>query len=74
MTSLNPIDRFALEDKILSCWRILDDLKTLSNVYDRNHTEDEVLNILNGINDLYNQKFNELFDMFETCIDKGIVQ
>lgn len=61
-------DRFDLEEKILECWHILNDLKTLGNVYDREHTEDEVLNILIGITQLYDQRFNELFDTFEKCI------
>jgi hypothetical protein len=42
-------------------------------VYDREHTEDEVLNILIGIEGIYEQRFNELFDTFEECIAKGIV-
>jgi hypothetical protein len=42
-------------------------------VYDREHTEDEVLNILIGIEGIYEQRFNELFDTFEACIAKGIV-
>lgn len=73
MSLARPLDRFELEEKIMHCWRILDDLKTLGKVYDREHTEDEVLNILIGIEGIYEQRFNELFDTFEACIAKGIV-
>lgn len=66
-------NRFTLEEKILDCWRIIDDLETLGRVYDREHTEDEILNILIGVTQLYDQRFNELFDTFEQCIkDKSI--
>ena len=66
--------RFTLEEKIMNCWRVIDDLKTLGNVYDREHTEDEILNILIGITDLYDQRFNELFDTFEECIERGVIK
>jgi len=74
MSILKETDRFTLEEKIMSCWRVIDDLKTLGNVYDREHTEDEILNILIGITDLYDQRFNELFDTFEKCIEKGVIK
>jgi hypothetical protein len=74
MSTLKETDRFTLEEKIMNCWRVIDDLITLGNVYDREHTEDEILNILIGITDLYDQRFNELFDTFEKCIEKGVIK
>jgi hypothetical protein len=74
MPIVKETDRFTLEEKIMNCWRVIDDLKTLGNVYDREHTEDEILNILIGITDLYDQRFNELFDTFEECIDRGVIK
>ena len=73
MSIEKAVDRFSLENDILLCWRIIDDLKTLQSVYDREHTEDEVLNILIGLSDMYNQRFNDLFDTFEKCIKVGVV-
>jgi hypothetical protein len=74
MPIVKETDRFTLEEKIMNCWRVIDDLKTLGNVYDREHTEDEILNILIGITDLYDQRFNELFDTFEECIERGVIK
>ena len=74
MLIVKETDRFTLEEKIMNCWRVIDDLKTLGNVYDREHTEDEILNILIGITDLYDQRFNELFDTFEECIERGVIK
>ncbi len=74
MPIFKETDRFTLEEKIMNCWRVIDDLKTLGNVYDREHTEDEILNILIGITDLYDQRFNELFDTFEECIERGVIK
>lgn len=73
MSIEKAVDRFSLENDILLCWRIIDDLKTLQSVYDREHTEDEVLNILIGLSDMYNQRFNDLFDTFEKCIKVKVV-
>lgn len=73
MSIEKAVDRFSLENDILLCWRIIDDLNTLQSVYDREHTEDEVLNILIGLSDLYNQRFTDLFDTFEKCIKVGVV-
>ena len=65
MSLFKSPDRFDLEQQILDCWRVVDDLKTLGDVYDREHTDDQVLNILIGVTELYDQKFNKLFETFE---------
>ena len=72
MSLFKSPDRFDLEQQILDCWRVVDDLKTLGDVYDREHTDDQVLNILIGVTELYDQKFNKLFETFETCIRQGV--
>lgn len=72
MSLFKSPDRFDLEQQILDCWRVVDDLKTLGDVYDREHTEDQVLNILIGVTELYDLKFNKLFETFEACIKGGV--
>lgn len=72
MSLFKSPDRFDLEQQILDCWRVVDDLKTLGDVYDREHTDDQVLNILIGVTELYDQKFNKLFETFEACIKDGV--
>lgn len=60
-------DRFDLEQEIMGVWHIIDDLKTLMNGWDL-LKEDKKLNILIGLADLYDMKFDELFSTFELCI------
>lgn len=62
-------DRFDLEQEIMGTWNIIDELKCLADGWD-NLTEDNKLNIIIGLIDLYHLKFNTMFDTFEQCISK----
>lgn len=60
-------DRFHLEQEILDCWRVTDDVQTIiDNCEDL--TEDELMNILIGVKQLYDLKFRTMFDTFEGLI------
>jgi len=59
--------RFDLEQEIMGCWNIVDDLKILTGRWD-SLSEDEKLNILIGLSNLYQLKFDVLFSTFENCI------
>jgi hypothetical protein len=62
-------NRFDLEQEILNCWRIVDDLKTLNEaVLEQDIDRDKISNILTGLSDLYEMKFNKTFEIFEECI------
>jgi hypothetical protein len=59
---------FDVEQSIMQCWGVVDDLKLLTEqVYDRPKplTEDELGNILLGMQTLYQLKFEKCFDEFE---------
>lgn len=56
--------QFDLEQEILGCWSIVDALETLSKRWD-DLQEDEKLNIILGIQALYNLRFETCFDTFE---------
>lgn len=56
---------YELNEKIQSCQHIIDDLKTLGRVYDTEYDEDQVLNILIGLETLYEHKFKELNQSFQ---------
>lgn len=62
--------RFDLEQEILDCWHIVDDVKTLyENLSERCPTiSDDALNILLGISSLYQMKFEKAFGTFEDLI------
>ena len=60
-------DRFDLEQEIMGAWHIIDDLRTLLDSWDT-LTEDKRLNILIGVADLYDMKFDTMFKTFERLI------
>jgi hypothetical protein len=67
-------DRFDLEQQILDCWKIVDDIKLLDkNVLEGkieggNLTQDEISNYLLGLESIYELKFEQLFDTFGSLI------
>ena len=67
----NKIDRFELEQNIMKCWNVTDDMYLLyENVMDRapEMTTDEIANALLGMHQLYEMKFNKLWNIFETLV------
>jgi hypothetical protein len=59
---------FDLEQSIMKCWNVVDDIDLLyRNVCDRStpFTEDEIANLLLGMKQLYQLKFEECFEQFE---------
>lgn len=51
-------DRFTLEQNIMNCWNVVDDIKSLNKKYSNNGmTEDEVQNYLLGLETIYQVKF-----------------
>ena len=58
--------QFDLEQQIMTCWGIIDDIKCLNKIADmRQVTEDERQNYLLGLETIYQAKFEILQDMFE---------
>ena len=60
-------NRFDLEQDIMHCWAITDDLQLLLNKYE-SMNEDARLNYLIGLKQMYQLKFENLWEDFETCI------
>jgi hypothetical protein len=64
---------FDLEQSILQCWNVCDDLDLLySQTMERSTplTQDEMANILLGMKSLYYMKFQKCFEEFESfCSD-----
>ena len=60
-------DIFDLEQSIMNCWNVTDDLKILFEaVLERDLSKDEISNIILGMERLYHLKFEKLFENFET--------
>jgi hypothetical protein len=65
--------RFDLEQDIMNCWSVVDDIKELNRcMLDRRKmTDDEVGNYLLGLETIYQVKFERLFETFEMLISKN---
>jgi hypothetical protein len=62
-------DRFDFETQIMSCWGITTDLKDLSEeVLEGDLSKDQITNVLIGIEQLYNIRFEKLFRQFEQLV------
>ena len=68
------LDRFDLEQGIMKCWSIIEDIRLLNkNVLEGipdggELTTDDVSNYLLGLETIYEMKFNDLFHIFSTLI------
>lgn len=62
-------DRFDLEQDIMKCWNVTEDIDLLyRNVIDKDLTTDDIANALLGMKTIYEMKFEEMFSHFETLI------
>jgi hypothetical protein len=71
-------NRFDLEQEIMECWNVTSDIDDVYDyVMNGNGNElsaderDRVANILLGVSQLYELKFNKLFNTFEECVKVG---
>jgi hypothetical protein len=59
-------DRFDLEQDIMKCWNITEELQNLYSA--ENLSEDEQQNYLLGLITIYEVKFQKLWDSFSDCV------
>lgn len=63
--------QFELEQSILDCWHVTDDIDLLyHNVMENNMSVDDIANTLLGIKHLYNMRFNKCWNDFEGTIEE----
>lgn len=60
-------NRFDLEQEMLSAWRFTEDMQVLCDSWESLNDEQK-LNIIKGMIDLYQIKFDMMFNTFEKCI------
>ena len=70
---------YELETHIMDCWSVCNDLETVFKQIgdgERVPTEDEMMNVLIGINQLYQWKFEQLFNKYEQILraQRGVVE
>lgn len=68
-------DRFDFEQQIMNCWNITSELKVISEYVlesDEEHIKkiDKISNMLIGLEQLYDVKFDNMFRMFEQLIQE----
>jgi len=68
-------NRFDLENEIMGCWGITDDLQQLLELIDDGYYPslspndvDGLANIVMGLKSVYQMKFERMFDTFGQCI------
>jgi hypothetical protein len=60
-------DRFDLEQNIMQCWNVCDDIQLLLDSWDK-MDEDQKQNYLIGLTQMYQMKFERCFNSFEQCV------
>jgi hypothetical protein len=63
------MNRFEFEEQIVKCWSVVDDLKDLDEgLFEGwlNFTQDDVSNQILAVANLYDVKFNKLWNLFES--------
>jgi hypothetical protein len=69
MDKMMALTKFDLEQCIMDCWQITNDLNILFTSFDlKELTEDEIQNCHLGLITLYNLKFERLWDTFEKSL------
>ena len=67
-------DRFDLEQQIMACWNIVEDIQLLNKGVLEGRpegsamTQDEISNYLLGLESIYSLKFEQMFDTFSTLV------
>jgi hypothetical protein len=70
-------NRFDLEQEIMECWNITSDINDVFEYVMNGDGKltpadrDRVANILLGMSQLYELKFNKLFNTFSDCVKTG---
>lgn len=64
-------NQFELEQQILSCWHVTDDIKLVFDaVVNGTMTNYEIANVLLGLQTVYNLKFEQCFRTFEKYLQE----
>ena len=69
------LKHFDLEQDILNCWHIVDDIdQLLEMIIDRDAPKDKVKNVLTGLSVLYGDRFQKLMNTFEEILNNKEVE
>lgn len=63
------VKAYDLEQQIMECWHITDDVSVLTEeILEGDLTKDKIVNVLTGIEQLYAIRFNKLFRTYEQLL------
>ena len=69
---MKPKDRFDLEQEMMNCWRVTDDIDIVAHFVGEIQMDakdqDAIMNMLLGMKQLYEVKFNVMFLTFEELV------
>jgi hypothetical protein len=69
------MNRFDLEQQIMNCWQVCEDIDAVYQVGGyREMTEDELANALLGLKTIYQLKFEILMQTFEVMLRQGTIK
>lgn len=72
MSTIGKKTRFDLEQEILDCWHVVDDINILFEALCNEQINfDTAVNILLGMKELYQLKFERTFNTFERVVCEG---
>lgn len=72
---MNKFCRFEMEQQLLDCWNVTKDLNTVyEELTDHGLKHDNLQNVLMGMQELYNLKFEKLWRTFEEGIRNGKIR
>jgi hypothetical protein len=70
---MKPFNRFDLEQQIMNCWNVCEDLETVcEGVLEREINQDQISNVLLGMKELYQLKFEKLWENFEALCHEQV--
>ena len=68
-------DRFDMEQQIMSCWGITDEIgAVVEGVTTSELSPEDAVTVLMGLKTLYNLKFDKLFREFEAGVHEGKIK
>ena len=65
-------NRFDLEQEIMDCWGVVDNINIIYETY--GDMDSELANVLLGLKTLYHLKFDRLFSTFEDCVSQRMLE
>jgi hypothetical protein len=71
---MTPLTRFDLEQSIMQCWGVVEDIDLIYRTESLYDDEDKMQNALLGLHTMYELKFQRLFNQFETLINQGAIK